>query len=280
MKRFRIALFACIVFMLAALFVYVFRPGGESGVLLLGNIVTVLAGLVAFLALSWFLISSRGLESTKRPKKWLYLTIGIFFWFLGESTWMIYEVVLGLDPYPSIADAFWLIGYIPLIIGLILAIRETKVSLWSSKTPLLAAVAAAITGIFVVYLLRPILVEPEMVLAEKAIGFAYPLLDLVLIVLTATILVFYQKGLLGKPWMFVLSGFVLFAVGDALFTYFDWIEVYSELPYYDLIDLVFLAGYWAIALGAFYKKAIQDTYLEPEEEIQVEEKRIPVGHIV
>jgi len=278
MKRFKIAVFAGIVFMLAALFMYVFRLGGEPSVNLFGNIVSVLAGLAAFLALSWLLLSLRHLESTQKPKKWFFLALGMLFFFLGELTWMIYDVVLGLDPYPSIADAFWLIGFVPLIIGLVVAIRETKVSLWSSKTPLLAVIAAAVAGIFVVYLLRPILAETEISLAEKVIDFAYPLLDLVLIVLTATILVFYQKGLLGKPWMFVLSGFVLMAVGDGLFSYFTWIKVYN-LPYYDLIDLFWLAGYEAIALSAFYKKAILDTYLEPEEEPQVAERRVPAGHI-
>jgi hypothetical protein len=45
---------------------------------------------------------------------WLCFSIGLGLWFLGETTWAIFTLILGVEiPFPSIADIFWLIGYIP-----------------------------------------------------------------------------------------------------------------------------------------------------------------------
>jgi len=57
--------------------------------------------------------------SSKLTQVWVCFAIGIFFWFLGELTWAIYSLILNIAiPYPSIADAFWLTGYVPLILAL------------------------------------------------------------------------------------------------------------------------------------------------------------------
>ena len=264
MKEFRISLAGCGVFMLGMLSVYLFRPGGEKAVVVAANIAATAAGLIAFLALGWLLLSIRGLEVARLANKWLFFCLGMFLYFLGEAAWMIYEVVLGLDPYPSIADVFWLMGYIPLFIGLIYTIRETKVSFWSSKTPLACVAAGSLAAVSYIYLLQPILADTGTSLVERCTNLAYPLLDLVLIVLTATVLIFYQRGMLGKPWLFVLLGFVMFSIGDGLFTYFSWIGVYHNVPYYDAIDLLWLGGYWSIALGAMYEKSFQDRYFSAE----------------
>lgn len=46
---------------------------------------------------------------------WLLFTIRLFFWFIGESVWMGYTLVWNVEvPYPLVADAFWILGYIPL----------------------------------------------------------------------------------------------------------------------------------------------------------------------
>jgi hypothetical protein len=269
MKQFRIALAGCGFFMLSAFIVYVFRPGGDPVNVIFGNIVSVAAALIAVLALIWLLLNMRDLELSDAHNKWLFFALGMLLYFLGETTWMIYEAILGLDPYPSIADVFWLMGYLPLFVGLIYTIRETRVSFWSSKTPLLCVITGGLAAVFYIYLLRPILADTGTLLIERLVSCAYPVLDLFLIVLTVTILVFYHKGMLGKPWLFVLSGFVLFGIADGLFSYFSWTGAYYELPYYDLIDLLWLGGYWLIALGAIYERSFQDHYIRAERRTKV-----------
>lgn len=50
----------------------------------------------------------------------LGLFLGILLWFLGDTAWAIYETVLQIEiPYPSFADVFYLVGYIPIAMGMV-----------------------------------------------------------------------------------------------------------------------------------------------------------------
>lgn len=41
-----------------------------------------------------------------------WLALGFLFWALGEASYSIYALFLGVAiPYPSLADVFWLTGY-------------------------------------------------------------------------------------------------------------------------------------------------------------------------
>ena len=43
----------------------------------------------------------------------------VFLWFLGETGWGIYEIFLHVEvPYPSLADVFYLAGYLPAAVGM------------------------------------------------------------------------------------------------------------------------------------------------------------------
>ena len=263
MKKFKIVLFSAVVFMLVETSVYAFRLLDGHNHVVFADVSAVIAAVVAFGALAHALVGYRRQGPIdKSVYKWFSLAIGIFLYFLGELTWMIYEAVLSKDPYPSVADAFWLLGYIPLFIGLMYAIRETRVSFFSARTPLLCLVAGTIIAASFVFLMRPILASTEISSLEKLFDLAYPILDLLLIIPTLTILVFYEGGLLGKPWLFILAGFISFAIGDSLFSYFSWIGIYELLPF-RLIDLLWLVGYLAIALGAIYSEIIAEMRFEP-----------------
>jgi hypothetical protein len=276
MKKFRIALFGCIVSWLFAAFVYIFRLGGERVHIVFADVAFIIVALAAVSALCYLLGSLKLQDST--AKKWVFLTVGAFLFLLGEVSLMIYEVVLGVDAFPSVADVFWLAAYIPFFIGLVLAIRETGVSLLSSRTPFLFLVIGGIIAFFLVFLMQPILESTKISMFEKFLDLAYPLLDLVLIVSIFTILILYEKGLLGKPWLFILAGIVFFAIADLQFSYFTWIGVYELFPY-RLIDLLWLAGGLAIALGAMYKKAILEM-ATAEREIKIPRSGIQANYRV
>ena len=263
MKKFKIVLFSALVFMLFEVSVYGFRLLKGHNHVVFADISAVIAATIAFGALSHLLIGyKRQGPIDKSVYKWFYLAIGVLLYSLGELTWMIYEAVLSKDPYPSVADGFWLLGYIPLFIGLLYAVRETRVSFFSARTPLLCLVAGTIIAVSFVFLMRPILASTEISLLEKSFDLAYPLLDLFLIIPTLTILIFYERGLLGKPWLFILSGFLCFTIGDSLFSYFSWIGLFEQYPY-RMIDLLWLAGYLAIALGAIYSEIIAEMRFQP-----------------
>lgn len=255
MRERRIAAIGYIIFWIAVACAYFFRLGGARFQVVISDVAPIIAASAAFVALCYLLRILKLQDST--AKKWVFLTAGVFLFLLGEVSWLVCEVVLGVDPFPSIADIFWLAGYIPFLIGLIIAIRETRVSLLSARTLFLFMVIGCVIAVSLVFLIQPIFKSTEISLVEKLLDLAYPLLDLILIILTLVLLILYEKGSLGKPWLIILASFMLFTTADLLFSYFTWMDVYERFPYC-LIDLFWIAAYLAISLGAMYKKSILD----------------------
>jgi len=273
MKKPRTSLWIIGIFMSVVFIVYVVGIENKTYEMVFQNSVSVFPAVVAVIALlSLFIVSkNEDFNSTK----WLFLSAGILLYCLGELSWMVYELILGKDPFPSIADAFWLAGYIPLFIGLMLTVTETKISLISSRMPLLCVVIGTLIAVSIVFLISPILQSSEIALVEKVLDLAYPLGDLFLVIPALAILILYERGLLGKPWQFILIGFVFFSVADLLFSYFTWMEIYDVFPFH-LVDLLWASGYFATALGAIYEKIIIETIMGSRE-TSAPEERIPVG---
>ena len=111
---------------------------------------------------------------------WLCFTFGMLLWFLGETTWAIYVLILNVEtPYPSIADAFWLIGYIPLLIAIDSYVRLFRPALFKKMYIISAAVVSAVSIALFAILAPPIIAAEDNVLA-LSISLAYPALDLLL----------------------------------------------------------------------------------------------------
>jgi hypothetical protein len=49
-------------------------------------------------------------------RAFVFIAVGIILWATAELTWTYYQLGLRIEnPFPSIADGFWVIGYIFLI---------------------------------------------------------------------------------------------------------------------------------------------------------------------
>jgi len=183
---------------------------------------------------------------------WVHFTLGVTFWFLGELTWGIYALVLGVEiPYPSIADGFWLIGYIPLFFALrsylsIVRPAVTKGILAAAYTSVLA-IAIAFSFLFII----PAFASEAGTLT-RIINAAYPTLDLLLFALSIIgLLVFTTtrlKGEIDKVWILLNAGILMNVIADSLFSYTTAHDIYYDgHP----LELFFLFGYLSFLLG-FY----------------------------
>jgi hypothetical protein len=176
----------------------------------------------------------------------LGLFLVVFLWFLGETVWGIYEVVLHVDvPYPSIADVFYLAGYLPAFIGM-------EQFLWFFRkefTPQKLAVAAfsglAIVFSSLVVLLYPLMAESADILT-KLFDVGYPLLDDLLMVFAVMMAMILRKGRFANDWLWIALGMLLHGLADIAFSYgtlTGW--YYSGHP----IELFYVYGYLALGLG-------------------------------
>ncbi|MEM1566426.1 MAG: hypothetical protein QW510_05010 [Candidatus Bathyarchaeia archaeon] len=184
-------------------------------------------------------------------KAWFYFTLGLFFWFMGEAIWAGYTLVLGVEvPYPSIADVFWLAGYIPFFIALYLYVKIFGCAL-TKKTLAASMVTTIVLTIIVTgVLLVPVLGAEEDLLVEVA-DFAYPLLDLALFSVAHLGLILFWKGKLGKPWFLINLAIAMDTCADILFSYLT-----AHNAYYcgHMLELLYHFSYLLFML-AFYLHA-------------------------
>ncbi len=174
------------------------------------------------------------------------LFFGVFLWFFGELIWGIYELVYQISiPYPSLADLFYLAGYIPAILGVSQFLWAFKKGLTGMKLSLAGISGLLIIGLTYVFLLNPLVTVQSETLA-KMFDVAYPSLDALLLILTIAMLLLFEGGAMAEGWLWISLGLLLTTVADIAFSFGtieDW--YYSGHP----IELAWLWGYVALALG-------------------------------
>jgi hypothetical protein len=146
-----------------------------------------------------------------------------------------------------LADAFWLIGYIPLLLALALYLLLMRPAISVKVFVVALAIVLALGAVFSTFVLIPAVTEEAETLA-KLIDIAYPLLDLIMLVLSAMCFMIFAESRLETTWLLLNAGFIMFALGDSIFSYTT-----AQGSYYDghPLELFFHLGDLLLAL-AFY----------------------------
>lgn len=180
------------------------------------------------------------------PQAWLLIAAGIIAFTIGDLIWGVYEAV-GRDPFPSPADAFYLIGYPLIAAGLVVA-THWRLPRTDWRSLIDAGIITVAAALFAwVYLIEPNRADTELGLAEKVVSSAYPLGDLILLAVAA-------RFLLGSGWgaaalRVLVVGLLLTLVGDTLFA----LDVLTRLQESERVaDTVLLAATVLIGLAGFH----------------------------
>jgi hypothetical protein len=216
---------------------------GEPGKVIAKNIASVVFSLLTF----WFFFKSWFFTETYDLSKgiWGLFTLGIFLWAVAEFVWAFFEVILKVEtPFPSIADLFWVLGYIPLFWGLSIRYRTLDVTLDRQQKRSILMFSATLFLLIAYFVIRPILIEfdPQR-LGENLLNLFYPLSDIVLLVLTCAILFSFGKGRFALTWKFIIFGFIMMSIADLLFSYLSWYGLYYPDGNINAISFLVDAGY-------------------------------------
>jgi hypothetical protein len=194
-----------------------------------------------------YLISRYGLSRENSfGKVWLLMAAGLILWLIGEIAWTIGALVLTINlQFPSVADAFWLAGYLPIILALITYIKTFKVRLSEKQLSVGLGVAWVAAGLLYSFLIIPVMQSQAGVLA-RFFDFAYPTLDVLLLALCIIGAFIYLEGQGSRFWIWFNIGFLLVSIADVLFSYAT-----AQGVYYDghPLELLFHFGYLAVLLG-------------------------------
>ena len=190
------------------------RPPGHTGYnLVLDGILNNLA-----YALSPVLCVIRARKATAYRSSWMVLAVGLALYGCGNIYWTIFIRPMAVQPFPSVADGFWLAFYPCAFIALLLVMREMAdrlpISLWLDGIVgglAVAAIAAALVG----PVLQAVHANGDSTAAIVTTE-AYPLLDvMLLLVVTALLALFHWRPPAGM-W-FLAGGLALFSVADCVY---------------------------------------------------------------
>jgi signal transduction histidine kinase len=149
---------------------------------------------------------------------WWLLAVGNLLFVAGDTIWTIYEEVLHVEaPFPSAADVFYLGGYPFLAWGLIRLVRQRTPG--ADRASLIDATIIAV-GVGLLtweFLIRPYADAPDLTTLEQAISAAYPVMDLLLVVVAARLAV--SPGVRVPAYYLLGASLVLLFVSDAAYLY-------------------------------------------------------------
>jgi diguanylate cyclase (GGDEF)-like protein len=234
---------AILLFGAALLGVFYLLPAGSIEQSLVYNLIGIAAIGGAFVGLA-----------IHRPtgwQPWLFIATGQLAFVIGDLIWTIYDVQ-GIDTYPSLADASYLLGYPLIAVGLILAIRRRITG--GDRAGLLDAAILA-TGAAVVwwaFVLGPLAAFADPEPLSFAISVAYPLGDLLLIGMALGLIM--TPGARSASFRLLITSLVLMLAADLVFGLQSLDETYVSGTW---IDALWLLAYLTFGAAASHPTMAQ-----------------------
>jgi hypothetical protein len=232
---------------------YAWQPGGVRLLKILSDTLLAIFGLLAaVLALKASQMFEPGVASRR---VWLLFGVGMAILTATQLLWTFYHIFLDrAEPYFSLADLLWVIGYIPILGSLVLQYRALGVGTsLRLKLTVFAAYSIALIIAFVI-LLWPTLSQPGQATTIEILVTVYYLIgDLGMAFIATLSLLVLWNSLVGRPWLYIVISMLLVAVADLLFSYGllnDLYAIGSNL-FSGVVDVVYLSAYVVAAAGAY-----------------------------
>ena len=218
------------------------------------NIETTIITFIVFVLLFYNYITLEGIY--KNRKTIGLITIGLFMFFIAELVWTLYTVFLERDPFPSIGDFFYILGYIPLIYVLYNKTKSIPVTPEKNRY-LLSLVSVFILTLLSIFLIIIPIIQ-EMIrgynIFEGIILFLYPLLDLLLLFYSIALYSKYAGGEIEIPWLVLTLAILFNYIADLIYLYEDWNEIYTSHTWSDDLFVTFYC------LTALFGQLMRETF--------------------
>lgn len=210
----------------------------------ISNIIS--AGIVAFLLFIFLL-------RTTIPSRIIYnpqtvFLVSLVLWCIAEAFYGYYEGFLKIDPYPSVADFFYLAGSIFFVWFLILMNRSYKIELAFIASSIISLSLFVFYAVYVAVFIFDVY-DYSGSIFDLVLLFTYPIIDL-LIMIGAITYYFRGKSIsLNKDyvhWIFI-SLFAIFSLfADITYGYND---LFDKLSNEVLSDIYFNIGYLLLGIA-------------------------------
>jgi hypothetical protein len=216
---------------------------GQDGLVLASNVLN-LGMIVPFVAFS-LILAGRNKITGSFGKAWICFAVFAVSWSIGEAIWAADELVFEQDPFPSVADFFWLLGYPAYFVFAISYIKPFKNSISKKIITLAASVSVALMVFLVYYAIT----QSGLPVLETALLTAYPIGDAICLVPTIIGLALFFRGQVNFTWLLLLVGMFSFVVADAAYQIISQTDqYYTGHPF----DIVYIWAYVFFAFGIYH----------------------------
>lgn len=217
------------------------------------NIITFLSSALASVLCFWTAKVFNAYDLNR--KAWNFIGLAAAIWSIGQLLLGFYEGLIPMDDASiaslnNVSDIFFMVSIIVAIIGFVQLGNSLKIKIPAYSWILGIAMflgAAAFSAITNWNTIFP--TDQTKVLATDRLIFAilYATLYPVLLGFAVTMVSIIFTGMLGRPWIFVLLGFITYSIGEIIWTFMTTNGLYVYGGYYDLLWLV---GFMLIGIGA------------------------------
>jgi diguanylate cyclase (GGDEF)-like protein len=223
----------------------------------LQHVVYELIGLSAVTAI-W-----RGTRMHRPGPAWTAMLVGIALWVGGDSYWNAYRWIAGREaPFPSGADAFYLLAYLPLLFAIVLLVRGGRPRTSDLADASIVGLAAGLIVWFAA--IAPAAESHQSSALASAITVVYPTMDYLL--LLGVVQLAFVGGLRNSSLRWVTAAFATVLATDI---------VYARMR----VDASFTAGSW-VNVGYFmFYVLLGVAALSPSAAAVAETPKAPYGRL-
>lgn len=130
-----------------------------------------------------------GVRRRSQCTGWWLILAGTAVMVAGDILWDFYDLIAGVDPFPSLADALYIPGYPLIAAGLLRMLRERGPASGSREGLIDGTVIATGSGVVSwVFLIEPYVRDLELTVAERVVSTLYPVMGILLVVVVARVL--------------------------------------------------------------------------------------------
>jgi diguanylate cyclase (GGDEF)-like protein len=210
------------------------------------------------------------LHRPSNPWPWVLLAAGLALTTTGDWTWVVLARVYELEPFPSLADAFYL-GGMGLTVAAVVWMVRGRIPGGDRAGVLDALIVAVGVGLVSwTFLMAPIVADPTAAFADIAFALAYPMLDILLLGVLVRIVL--APGPRVPSLTFLMGALVAFLASDFPYAFLALSDGYYTGH---IVDAGWLIGsvLWATA-------ALHPSMREVAEPVEAAEARLSAWRLI
>lgn len=194
------------------------------------------------------------LQADRGPRRvWDNLAIALWLWAIAETIIFVYYVLEVEPPLVSIADAFWMVGYVFFAAALIHQYHLVYQTSRRREVGIALGVTGGIlAGSVIITVLIQLFAPSEKTWLDTLVAVLYPFLDLAVGLGALWLVYAFGGSLWSRPWI----GLFVFALADALYAWLEVTGLYESFvatsnPLNVVADVIYLAAYLVVAIACF-----------------------------